>query len=87
MAVAVLLAVYGLVTRVYSVSALMVAVITMVVGSLPEGLPASTSVVLAMGVQKMTKQNAIVKTLPAVETLGSVDVINTDKTGTLTKMK
>lgn len=84
-AVAVLLAVYGLVTRVYSVSALMVAVITMVVGSLPEGLPASTSVVLAMGVQKMTKQNAIVKTLPAVETLGSVDVINTDKTGTLTK--
>ncbi len=84
-AVAVLLAIYGLITRVYSVSALMVAVITMVVGSLPEGLPASTSVVLAMGVQKMTKQNAIVKTLPAVETLGSVDVINTDKTGTLTK--
>lgn len=84
-AVAVLLTVFGLITQVYSLSVLMVAVITMVVGSIPEGLPASTSVVLAMGVKKMTKANAIVKTLPAVETLGAVDVINTDKTGTLTK--
>lgn len=84
-AVAVLLTVFGLITQVYSLSVLMVAVITMVVGSIPEGLPASTSVVLAIGVKKMTKANAIVKTLPAVETLGAVDVINTDKTGTLTK--
>ncbi|MFT8742420.1 MAG: HAD-IC family P-type ATPase, partial [Lentilactobacillus hilgardii] len=64
---------------------LTIAIITMVVGSIPEGLPASTSVVLARGVQVMTKRGAIVKTLPAVETLGAVDIVDTDKTGTLTK--
>jgi magnesium-transporting ATPase (P-type) len=84
-AVAVLLFVVGLWTKVYSLSTLTIAVITMVVGSMPEGLPASTSVVLAMGTRKLTKKNAIVKTLPAVETLGAVDIVNTDKTGTLTK--
>ncbi|GEO69506.1 HAD-IC family P-type ATPase [Levilactobacillus acidifarinae] len=83
--VAVLLFVLGMITHVYSLPTLLIAVITMVVGSMPEGLPASTSVVLAMGTQQMTKQNVIVKTLPAVETLGAVDIINTDKTGTLTK--
>ncbi|KRM13183.1 HAD-IC family P-type ATPase [Paucilactobacillus suebicus] len=75
----------GWVTRVYSLPTLLIAIVTMVVGSMPEGLPASTSVVLAMGTRKMTKQNVIVKTLPAVETLGAVDIVNTDKTGTLTK--
>ncbi|WP_125571643.1 HAD-IC family P-type ATPase [Lacticaseibacillus songhuajiangensis] len=84
-AVAVLLFIVGLWTKVYSLSTLTIAVITMVVGSMPEGLPASTSVVLAMGTRKLTKKNAIVKTLPAVETLGAVDIVNTDKTGTLTK--
>ena len=83
--VAVLLFILGMITHVYSLPTLLIAVITMVVGSMPEGLPASTSVVLAMGTQQMTKQNVIVKTLPAVETLGAVDIINTDKTGTLTK--
>lgn len=82
---AVLLFILGMITHVYSLPVLLVAVITMVVGSMPEGLPASTSVVLAMGTQQMTKQNVIVKTLPAVETLGAVDIVNTDKTGTLTK--
>ncbi|MFW2882945.1 HAD-IC family P-type ATPase [Levilactobacillus brevis] len=82
---AVLLFILGMMTHVYSLPVLLVAVITMVVGSMPEGLPASTSVVLAMGTQAMTKQNVIVKTLPAVETLGAVDIVNTDKTGTLTK--
>ncbi|WP_155285902.1 HAD-IC family P-type ATPase [Lacticaseibacillus zhaodongensis] len=84
-AVAVLLFIVGLVTKVYSLPTLTIAVITMVVGSMPEGLPASTSVVLAMGTRKLTHKNAIVKTLPAVETLGAVDIVNTDKTGTLTK--
>jgi magnesium-transporting ATPase (P-type) len=82
---AVLLFILGLITHVYSLPTLLIAVITMVVGSMPEGLPASTSMVLALGVRKMTAEKAIVKTLPAVETLGAVDIVNTDKTGTLTK--
>lgn len=82
---AVLLFIIGWITHVYSLPTLLIAIVTMVVGSMPEGLPASTSVVLAMGTRQMTKQNVIVKTLPAVETLGAVDIVNTDKTGTLTK--
>ena len=83
--VAIVLFIVGLFTKIYSLPTLTIAIITMVVGSIPEGLPASTSVVLARGVQTMTKNGAIVKTLPAVETLGAVDIVNTDKTGTLTK--
>lgn len=82
---AVLLFLLGLFMHTYSLPTLLIAVITMVVGSMPEGLPASTSVVLAMGTRQMTKKNVIVKSLPAVETLGAVDIVNTDKTGTLTK--
>lgn len=86
LAVAVLLFIFGLLFADYSLSALSLAVIVMVVGSIPEGLPATTSVILAMGVSDMAKnKNTIVKTMPAAETLGSVDVIATDKTGTLTK--
>jgi len=82
---AVALFIIGYFLDTYSLPTLLIAVITMVVGSMPEGLPASTSVVLAMGTRKMTKRNVIVKSLPAVETLGAVDIVNTDKTGTLTK--